>query len=294
MNLSHVLKGFCDIHLHVAPSLIPRYCDLAEVAALADKAGYRAIVMKDHHSLSAQVAQMVKKHQFADSTLDIFGSLCMNNATGGLNPFTAEAAICWGAKIIWFPTVSSAQHIKMYGSEGKGGFPGTSVTIHENPLTLTDDSGRLKPEVVDIVKLISQSPATILATGHSSAEEINALVEKAVELGVKHIVVDHPTFNIGATLEQIKYWASLGAWIENAGTISDPKSKGFQPETSIAELIREIGVERTILSSDYGMKAYGDPIESMDQYITKLKAAGITEEELKIMCCDNTARIMYE
>ena len=44
---SRLLQGCCDIHLHVAPSLIPRSADIVTVARQAEAAGYRAIVIKD-------------------------------------------------------------------------------------------------------------------------------------------------------------------------------------------------------------------------------------------------------
>ena len=50
---SRLLQGCCDIHLHVAPSLIPRSADIVTVARQAEAAGYRAIVIKDHHYNSA-------------------------------------------------------------------------------------------------------------------------------------------------------------------------------------------------------------------------------------------------
>jgi hypothetical protein len=278
------------MHLHVAPSLIPRVADIVEVARQAEDAGYRAIVIKDHHCNSAPAVNQVKKHLFSESDLRIFGSISLNNSVGGLNSYVVEAAIGLGAKVVWMPTVSAAQHIKFHG--GGGSFPGTTVALREKPIVLINEKGRLKPEVEEIIEILAHNPQVVLATGHGTAEEVNAVVERAAEAGVKNIMVDHPTFGLGATLEQIKHWASLGAWIENCGTISDPNNEHGIPVKEIAALIREIGVERTVLSSDYGQMKFGHCIEGMDLYLKNLSEEGLTEDELKRMSGDNPATLL--
>ena len=63
MIYEHIPKGLCDMHLHLAPSLIPRDCDIAEMAAMAKDAGYRAIVAKDHHALTAPLcSQLISEY----------------------------------------------------------------------------------------------------------------------------------------------------------------------------------------------------------------------------------------
>ncbi len=293
MIYEHIPKGLCDMHLHLAPSLIPRDCDIAEMAAMAKDAGYRAIVAKDHHALTAPLCGQLKKHLFADADIDIFGSFCMNNATGGLNPYTAEAAICWGIKILWLPTCSAARHIDRLGTGGKKGFPGTNVTIHEGPLVLTKPDGTLKDEVIRIIELVAQAPSVTLATGHASAEEVNAVVEKAAELGVKHILVDHPTFCVEASLEQMRHWVELGAVLEHVGAICDASTACYQPPADIAEVIRATGVEHTLLSSDYGQLKLGNPIAGMNAFLGSLKEYGFTDDEIRTMCCDNPGKLLY-
>lgn len=291
MTEANVLKGCCDMHLHVAPSMMKRVTDIVGVARQADEAGYRAIVIKDHHCNSAPACDQIKKHLFSQSNLEIFGSISLNNAVGGINVYVVEAAIAFGVRVIWMPTVSAAAHINFHG--GGGSFPSTTLSLKEKPMVLTDETGQLKPEVVEVIQVIARNPQVVLATGHASAGEVNAVVEKAVELGVKNIMVDHPTFGLGATLEQIQYWASLGCWIENCGTISDPRNAPYGvPYNEIADLIRLIGVEKTILSSDFGQAKFGDCIEGMDGFVHAMRLEGFTEAELRTMCCDNPAKAL--
>ncbi len=286
-----ILKGCCDIHLHVAPSLIPRSADIVTVAREAERAGYRAIVIKDHHYNSAPACQQIQKYLFPDSHLKIFGSIALNNSVGGVNPYVVQAAIGFGAKIIWMPTVSAAQHMEYHKTSGA--FPSASIALSDIPITLLNENGALKDQVTDVIRIVAAHPDVVLATGHGHAKEVNAVVEKAVRLGVKKIVVDHPTFGIGATLEQVKYWASLGCWIEHCGTISDPRmgEKGT-PVEEIVHYIQEVGVEHCILSSDYGQEKFGNCIQGMDTYLHALRQNGLSEEELRRMACTNPARLL--
>lgn len=95
---SRLLQGCCDIHLHVAPSLIPRSADIVTVARQAEAAGYRAIVIKDHHYNSAPACDQIQRYLFNGSPLRIFGSIALNNSVGGVNPYVVEAAINFGVK----------------------------------------------------------------------------------------------------------------------------------------------------------------------------------------------------
>lgn len=286
-----VLKGCCDMHLHVAPSMMKRVTDIVGISRQAEEAGYRAIVIKDHHCNSAPACDQIKKHMFADSKLDILGSISLNNAVGGVSPYVVEAAVKFGVRVVWMPTVSAKAHMEFHS--GKGSFPKTSLGLVEEPIVLTDDDGRLKENVVDVLRILAANPNVVLATGHASASEINAVIEKAVELGVKKIMVDHPTFGVGATFEQIKYWASLGCWIENCGTISDPRNAPYGvPYDEIGDLIREVGVDKTILSSDFGQTKFGDCIEGMGAFVHAIREQGFNDDELRLMCCDNPAKLL--
>ena len=67
----------------------------------------------------------------------IFGSIALNNSVGGVNPYVVEAAINFGVKIVWLPTVSARQHMEFH--KAGGAFPSTRVALQEQPITLTDE-----------------------------------------------------------------------------------------------------------------------------------------------------------
>ncbi len=292
MYFPELLKGLVDVHLHVGPSLIDRRLDAAEMAKKALDAGYRAIVVKDHHAMTALSAAMIKKHLFADAPIEIYGSLVLNSSNGGLNPYAVKAAIGFGAKIIWLPTVASYYHIMGYRTTGHV-FPKTMVDLAERPILMLDGSDRLLPEVVEILEIMAQYPEVVLATGHISADEINAVVEKAHELGVKKIMIDHPTYIVGSTLEQIRHWVSLGAYIEFIGCLYAHKSHlASIPPKDAADVIRAIGAEHVVVSSDFGQKSNGDPVEGLDSFLQDLFDCGISTEELRVMTSKNPGYLL--
>ena len=52
--------------------------------------------------------------------MQILGSVTLNDAVGGLNPFAVEAALDLGARVIWMPTISAQNHIVKHGGTASG------------------------------------------------------------------------------------------------------------------------------------------------------------------------------
>lgn len=57
----------------------------------------------------------------------------------------------------------------------------------ETPVVYVDENGRLDPAAVRILEYMSEKDMA-LGTGHGSAREVDALVRKAVEVGMKKIL----------------------------------------------------------------------------------------------------------
>lgn len=291
---ANLLTGCVDIHLHVSPSLIPRSMDIAEVAARADKYGYKAIVHKDHHALSTNCASLVKKHLFANSSLQIIGSICLNNSVGGLKREVVEAAIGYGTKIIWLPTVSAINHINYVANTGKFPKMAKGINIAETPIRFVNEQGKCRQEIIAIIELIRNYPDVVLGAGHGDPDEINVVVEQAAQMGLcSRLIINHPTFLINATMQQVKYWASLGCYIESTAALTAPSSPhNFLPPEHIVEIIRSVGPAQCILSSDYGQLDLGDPIEGMDDFFDTLLNNGITEDEIVLMSNTIPSRLL--
>ena len=120
------------------------------------------------------------------------------------------------------------------------------------PLTALDERGALREEVKPILDLIAEHDV-VLSGGHLSIAEIFAVFEEARRRGVRRLLVNHPTFLIGASHADIRRLVEMGAYIEHSISMFVPGSKGriYEPK-DLKELIAAGTVERTILWSDLG------------------------------------------
>ena len=182
------LNGIVDMHLHLNPSVSERFFDLVEMAEIAKKAGYKAFLYKEHFLNTAPMTSLIQKRMFPDMKPIIMGSTVLNNAMGGLNPEALKAAIKFGAKIAWLPTSSAKQHwsaerpkptgkprpvmpeaLEKMEKLGMTGKPMANVfgSRPDNLITLTDEGGELKAEVVEILKITRDTPDFLLSSGHA-------------------------------------------------------------------------------------------------------------------------------
>lgn len=289
MDRNELLKGVLDIHVHAGPSVASRELDAADMLKEAEAAGYRGFLVKDHYFPSMMGCQMVQRH-LGNGSVEIFGSLCLNNAVGVFNLNAVDAAYGMGAKMIYFPTVSSKNHIDAH----KGGFAGAgNMSVPETPVVYVDGKGELLPEAVRVLEYMAEKNIA-LGTGHGSAREIDALVRTAVKAGVKKILVNHPHFHIGATYCQMREWAALGAYIElNVCVFSEGSKLGPLPTSVLEEMLREVPRDRMVLDSDMGQRGNGSPVEGMYRFMRlMMDRFGVTKEEIDVMAKKNPAILM--
>lgn len=288
-NEREILKGILDIHVHAGPSVANREVDAADMLREAVVAGYRGFLVKDHYFPSCMGVNMVQKHCDANG-VEIYSSMALNSAVGLFNCMAVDAAINMGAKIIYFPTVSSKNHIDHH----KGSFVGAGkMSVPEVPVVYVDENGVMDSAAVEVLKLIAEKDV-VLGTGHATAWEIDHLVEKAVELGVKRILVNHPQFHIGATYEQMSKWAGMGAFIElNVCVFTSGSKLGSLDDQVIADMLKAVPLERMILDSDLGQRGNGSPVEGMYRFIRLLMDKfGLSEADIDLIAKKNPAALL--
>ena len=289
-----LLNGFVDVHVHAGPSLMAREVDAWEMAQEAVKGNLAAIVIKDHHLPSVGAVKIVQEHLRGKKKLKVFGSIALNSPVGGLNSKAVEVAIGFGAKVVWMSTVSCKNHVDKHSGHGLK-FPPLKqpLTVQEEPLRYLDPQGNLIPEAIRVLEVMAKYPEVVLATGHGNRDEIDAIIRKAASIGLKRILVDHPYYMIDATLEDMKAWRSLGAYIEFTAVTSVPASKLYCiPMADIAGYIKALGPERLILSSDYGQLGNGSPVDGMAVFVEHLLAEGIEERSIRKMLTENPSQLL--
>lgn len=280
-----------DTHVHTAPDVVPRLMTDTELVRAADTAGYRAVVLKSHHTVTAGRASLAQAHV---RDVQVFGGVVMNlHATGGINPYAVQAALQLGAKVVWLPTFTSANQIRYAAEQGVRSENLRRLgTIEGSGLSVLDDEGEPTAEVCEVLDLLAGAGAT-LATGHVSPRELLRVVPEARQRGVPNVLVTHPELAcVGLSVEDQLRLAELdGVWFERVFGVTMPTSDGVAIET-IAESVRVVGVGSTVMATDFGQPHNVSPIVGLRQYVDAMRAAGFTQDEVEAMTVHNPARAL--
>jgi len=291
-----LLKGAIEIHVHSGPDLLPRLLDHAELVRMAKDAGYRAIVLKSQNMGTADRVPFIR---MLVPDIDVFGSVTLNYSVGGINPFAVNAALGFGAKIVWMPTIDARHHMSYFG--GLGQFGSSIKSEKKLPefykkakgLTVLSDDGKLLPEVRDILDLIAASK-TVLGFGHLTLDEMFALAKGCRDAGVQKMFIDHPDLAFTKVpLETQIELVKMGVKMNYVAAEISPRFYCISPK-EIVNNMRQIGVNNSLISTDVGTPTNPNPIETMRSYVQILLDEGLTPGEVKTMLHDNPAAMLYE
>jgi hypothetical protein len=290
--VARVLKGSVDLHVHPAPSPLPRRVDAVEAAQAAEAIGMRAIVVKSHHH-STVTDVLALGRDLNGLPVKVFGGIALNSAVGGLNPHAVDLALKLGGRIVWFPTIGSPQHIAHHAAHPDLKFPKLAVHVREErPVDVLDENGELRPEVHDIIGLIKEHDA-ILASGHMAPDRILAVFEAAHAAGVNRLLVNHPNFVVEATHEQGKRFVELGAVIEHSLCMYDDRSSFYNWDIDVLlGWITAVGADRSTLGSDLGQMKNPLPSEAFTNIVGQLLDAGLGEADVEALVRRNPARLL--
>ena len=288
-EVSALLKGAVDLHVHSGPSAMPRILDHEEAQAQAEEAGFKAIVYKDHFYPGMAHAQMLEK-AYPDRKVRLFSGTALNNASGGVNRYAVDLCVKLGGKIVWMPTFSAANHISKVATEAKG-FPKVPGAPDPIPLSVLDANGKVSEETKRVLDIIAAGNI-ILAGGHLGVNEQLPMFEEAKARGVKKMLVNHPTYLIGCEDAHIRQLVSMGVMMEHSITQFVPgRGKKHDPEFAV-HLIEVAGVENTIFSSDLGLKGAARPVDGYRVLIGELLRLGVSADDIRTMFGRNAARML--
>jgi hypothetical protein len=289
-----LMVGAVDLHCHSGPSVMPRYFDHYEAMQEASAAGIRALLIKDHYYSATPVTEMLNKH-FKHLKVTLLSGVPLNNQTGGLNIYAVEHGIKLGAKLVWMPTFTSANHINQHKKDEhfKDKFPQAKKKMLEPiPLSVLDANGKLVPEVLPILDLIAEHDI-VLSGGHLHISEIFPLFEEAKRRGVKRLLVNHPTYVVEASLDDIRRLVDMGAYVEHSMCMFVPGSKfKFYDPPELDAMIEAGTVERTILGSDLGQQGNPRLVDGFRNVIETCLGLGYTEAEVRKMTSSNAAQLI--
>lgn len=288
------LEGAYDLQVHLGPDVIPRRIDDIDCAREFLAHGLRGFVLKSHYIQTGERAQVVTK---AVPGSRIYGAVTLNHSVGGLNPVAVEIAGRSGCKIVWMPTVDSANETAGRLDGGTEKLPFWAKIQRElvadgiapPPLSVLDGSGRVSEATRQCLERIARHDM-ILATGHLGRREIAALVRAAREMGVRKVVVTHAEFpSQSLTGDEQAELADLGAIIEHCFTTTHT---GKAPWEAVFANIRKAGVSRAVLSTDLGQTINPPVAAGFAMFAQRLLDAGFSHDEVRTMAVTNSTALV--
>lgn len=283
------MHGAVDVHVHSEPDLFPRIADDVGVARHAAAMGLRAISLKCHSERTTSRAYLTQQMV---PGIQVVGGIVLNRAVGGINPAAVEAALQFGARHVWMPTVDATNHARTFGSTGAYDKQASTVAdSHDTGIEVFDTDGRPIDGLYDVLDLVAQYNA-ILSTCHLSVREIDLLVAAARERGVEKILITHPFFKVPALdLEGLKKLTAQGAYAEFGYCTVSPMWN-HAALTRVVEAIRAVGPGQSILMSDGGQRHNPMPAECLRVFAQSVYESGISEDDVQRMIKDNPLELL--
>ncbi len=287
-QLRDIICRSIDMHVHVGPEVIPRRYDpttlrMSETGLLA------GAVLKNH--FYSTVPAVNESQAFAE-----YGAVVLNWAMGGLNAEAVRAAgyIAKRRFVVWLPTINAANFLAKSEYElapewcsGQNIQPRKAADVQG--ISVLDENGRLTEAAKDVALAVSETGA-ILATGHISEKESIAMADFALDCGVSAVIVTHPVYQrIAIPLASQRRLAAKGCYMEVCYSMFSIDGISIK---RLSTQIRNVGPDRTILSSDVGQLKSVSPSEALLIFCMLLVKEGIPVKWIETMLVTNPRNIL--
>lgn len=233
----------------------------------------RGMVLKNHFTMTADRAALAMAQV---EGIEVFGGVALNLAVGGINPEAVRQLVAFSGgrgKVVWLPTFDAEFYVTRHGGS--------------QPFVRVVEEGAPVPELVEVFSIIAEHKL-VLAMGHLSPEEVLTLIPVARRQGVRHILVTH-VFSQDATLDHMRQMASVGAVMELDWLAVHT---GTQSVEDYASVIRGIGAEHFLISSDFGQAENPPHAAGLRRFIDALLTAGLNEAQIDLMARRNPAKLL--
>ena len=244
-----------------------------EAVRMAEAAGLRAVLLKNHFTSTADRAALAAQ---LVPNLHVFGGVALNRSIGGINPEAVRQMAAFSGergKVVWLPTFDSEFYVTRAGTS--------------DPFVSVLEDGRPVADLIEVFSLVAENDL-VLAMGHSSPEEVLALIPVAREQGVETILVTH-VFGQDATRGQIRQMAAAGAIMELDWLAAYTNPLLLD---DYVEVIQSVGAESFIISSDFGQEGNPDHATGMRDFIAALRSREINQEQIDTMAKYNPASLL--
>ncbi|WP_225028216.1 DUF6282 family protein [Xinfangfangia pollutisoli] len=286
--VADLMKGAIDLHVHSGPSTMARKLDHLQQVEEAAAAGMSGVLFKDHHYSVAPVIPMMER-LVGHLGVQMYGSVVLNNAVGGFNPYAVDFNIKSGAKLVFMPTAHAANHIR--SSHGKTRLASNVKLRPPRALSPVDEMGRIIDPVKEILDIIAEHDV-ILSSGHLHVAEIFALFEEARSRGVTKLLTNHPTYGLHSSFKDIADLGAMGVVVEQSACLFIDSRFNVYPPQQLKDEIDAAGVANSSIGSDLGQVDNPTPVEGMRQAIRLLLGLGYAPGDVRMMVRDNPARLV--
>ena len=281
-----LVRGAIDMHAHTAPALFPRPIRDQDLGRFALDYGMRGFVLKDHDSATFHRAAQLKA---AMPGVEPIGAIVLNRSVGGINPYVVEAALQYGARVVWMPSNHSEHHDRFFGIPDypqlgrlRRQLPGPGVTV-------LDENGQLTDEAKTVVRLVHEYGAC-LCTGHLSLDETRLMLDEANRVGLERFVVTHVNWALTKyDLDVQRELMAKGAYLEIVAISCVSPTFYEQTPAELAPWLDAHKGERLILSSDLGQGSGPPHPEGLRMLAWSLLDEGIEYSTLEKMMKENPA-----
>lgn len=233
-------QKICDLHVHSGPSLVPRHTNDPHTSELLQRLDVGRYVLKAHEGSSAERAALMGP--------GAVGGVVLNSPVGGANPDAVGVAAQLGGRMVWMPTISSADHQMAQERPELDAHAG--LRLRTVPVC---EDGRLRPEWHDVFDVIAAHDM-VLASGHIRIADTVVVFRAAHRHGVRRFLVNHPTLPFLAWDAQFApALRDLTARLE-VGVLADLLVPS--PDQGTPRLCRDYPLELLVFGSDLGHAAY--------------------------------------
>ena len=306
-KVDEILKGGIDVHIHGAPlgGWLPGRPTMVETCIEASKAGMKALVFKDHHTMTNNVATVIQdfldrmakdleaRGEESFTPVKVFGGTVLNNCVGGMNVEAVKTALDYErCKEIWLPSLDAAHQKEAMGATGG--------------IRVSDCKGTLTPEMIETLEIMAEyndntkGERVVLSACHVSNEEKFDILDYINRKGLDvKVLMDHVTQEMTIlTPAEAKQMIDMGAYLEFAECSCVPWPGMFDWVVAveysfnlIKELIKEKGPEQLVLITDAGQPG-NEPITGWRWFLKWLLGKGVTESEINVMFKETPAMLL--
>ncbi len=278
-----------DMHAHSHPALFRRPIDDRDLILHAIDYGMRGIVLKDHDSSTTGRAYHTNQ---VYTEAQAFGGIVCNRSVGGINPYVVQAALHYGASVIWMPSNHSRWHAEYFNMPDYPQLGRPAKQLPGPGVTVFDENDQLTPEALTVLDLVADA-GVCLATGHLSLAEIRALQDEAIRRGVEKFLVTHANWSLcKLSVEDQRELVAKGAYLEYVAISCASATFWEQNPEQLAQWIRELGGDRLVLSSDLGQASGPPHPEAIRMVLSALLDYGAPYDELEKMTKANPAVLL--